>query len=450
MSSHGRHSRRTSLPLRSNVVTLVCLLALPAAPVRAQPLPEKTELVSVTRNSNEAAGSSSYNGVDVSVSADGRYVVFQSNASNIVPGDRNNGGDIFVRDRRTGQTERISVSSSGAEGDLDSNGGFSLSADGRYVAFASLATNLVAGDDNYASDVFVRDRATGRTERVSVASNGAQANLDSSRPSISADGRYVAFESAASNLTPGDGNGARDVFVRDRATARTERASRDVGGAAHVYECMHASISANGRFVGFVSSYYSAGTGANVWLRDRKLRTTDLVSVGLNAAPGNQFSDWPAVNATGRFVAFQSAATNLVAGDGNANVDIFLRDMQTGKTELVSVNSNERQANGPAWNPSISAHGRFVAFESPASNLVANDTNGRYDIFLRDRELGRTERVSVDSNGLQGNGNSFRASLNADGRFIVFDSVAASFVANDFNLDYDVFVRHHVASALVE
>ena len=433
---------RNSLTLQAKVAAIFCTLMLPASAVVAQAT-RQMELVSVTASSNEAAGDHSYEAVDKAVSADGRFVVFQSDASTLVPGDRNNTGDVFVRDRQAGLTERVSVSTGGLEGNLESYGGFSISANGRYVAFSSAASNLVRGDRNNSSDVFVRDRETGQTQRVSVASSGAEANLDSSRPSISADGRYVAFESAASNLVPGDGNGARDVFVRDRETGQTERASVDLGDTG--LGSTHASISGDGQFVAFVATDYSDDGAANIWLRDRKTGVTELISVDGHATPVNQFNDWPDVNANGRYVVYQSAATNLVPGDSNDSVDIFLRDRVTGTTELVSVDSGSGQANGASWNPSISADGRYVAFESPASNLVPGDTNARYDIFVRDRQSKSTERHSVAADGGQADGNSFRPSLSADGRYVVFDSVASNLVSNDFNSDFDVFIEERAA-----
>lgn len=441
MVSCARTSRRFSMPRFGTTAKVFTLLAMLAVADAGTAAANDTELVSVTATSDEAAGHRSYLGVDRSISADGRYVVFQSDAPTLVPGDHNNSGDVFVRDRQTGRTERISVSSTGVEGNLDSYGGFALSADGRYVAFASAATNLVPGDSNNASDIFVHDRQTGRTERVSVDSNGVQANFDSARPSLSADGRFVAFESAASNLAPGDARGGADVFVHDRQSGRTERVSVDLSGTANIYESNHAAISADGRYVGFATSYYSAEGRVNVWLRDRDTGATELISVDSDGAPVNQFSDWPSVSANGRYVAFQSASSELVPGGGNGFVGIFVRDRQTGHTELASGGSNGAQANGPSWNASISADGRHVAFESLASNLVAGDRNDRYDIFVRDRQTGRTERVSVATSGAPANGHSFRPSISATGRYVAFDSVASNLAAHDFNHDSDVFVH---------
>src|SRR5260221_244418 len=166
-----------------------------------------------------------------SISADGRFVAFQSAASNLVAGDTNGRLDIFVRDRRSGTTERVSVATDGTQGnDNSGDWGLSISADGRFVAFISSATNLVSGDTNANNDVFVHDRQSGTTERASVATDGTQANFYSRLPSISADGRFVAFLGNASNLVPGDTNGWADVFVLDRPTAPTEPTCPSTGG----------------------------------------------------------------------------------------------------------------------------------------------------------------------------------------------------------------------------
>jgi hypothetical protein len=257
------------------------------------------------------------------------------------------------------------------------------------VAFESPATNLVAGDTNASSDIFVRDRVSGTTERVSIDSNGVEGNSGSNNPSISANGRFVAFWSGASNLVAGDTNSSFDVFVHDRQSGTTERLSVD--------------------------------------------------SVGLQ---GNDDSFSPSISADGRFAAFYSNATNLVAGDTNGQPDVFVRDRVNGTTELVSVATNGTAANSYSHYPAISADGRFVAFHSNASNLVLGDTNGAIDVFVHDRQLGTTERVSVDTYGAQANSlYSYSASISADGRFVAFWSDAWNLVANDTNGSWDVFVR---------
>ncbi|MEN6642914.1 MAG: Ig-like domain-containing protein [Armatimonadia bacterium] len=247
---------------------------------------------------------------------------------------------MFVHDRTTGTTTRVSVATGGAQGD-DKSFDSSISANGRYVAFYSRARNLVAGDTNCYPDVFVHDCTTGSTTRVSVATGGAQANGDSDRPSISADGRYVAFVSEASNLVAGDTGDFQDVFLHDRTTGTTTRVSVATGGAQ---------------------------------------------------ANGHNFD--PSISADGRYVAFSSWGSNLVAGDTNERDDVFVHDRTTGTTTRVSVATGGAQGDSTSGYPSISANGRYVAFESEASNLVAGDTNGTYDVFIRDT-LGVTTRPTA-------------------------------------------------------
>jgi Tol biopolymer transport system component len=291
-----------------------------------------TERVSVASDGTE--GNSGASSSAPTISANGRYVAFSSFASNLVPGDTNNAQDVFVHDRETGTTERVSVASDGTEpGRFTSSSAPSIGADGRYVAFASSASNLVAGDTNNSQDVFVHDRETTTTERVSVAADGTQGNSFSLDTAISADGRYVGFASLASNLVPADTNGQSDLFVHDRLTATTERAS-----------------------------------------------------VTSDGTEGNGFTSGPAISADGRYVGFASGSTNLVPRDTNEGWDIFLHDRVTGTTERTSVAGDGLEANqGSFTASSINANGRYVAFTSAASNLVPGDTNAQSDVFVRDR-----------------------------------------------------------------
>jgi Tol biopolymer transport system component len=318
--------------------------------------------------------------------------------------------DVFVRDLRTGKTRRVSVSTSGRPANTSSFSP-SISADGRRVAFVSEASNLVRHDANGAVDVFVRDLKTGETRRVSVSSSGrrggpAHKDRRSLCPSISADGRRVAFWSRARNLVRGDTNDASDVFVHDLRTGKAVRVS----------------VSSSGEQASPAPG--SAG----------------LVSL----------SGCPSISADGRFVAFESQASNLVPDDTNDAADVFVHDLRTGKTSRVSLGSSGEQGNddvasgilGPSC--AISAHGRFVAFESFASNLVPADTNDVRDIFVHDRRTGETERVNVSSSGAQGNqGNSagLSPSISADGRFVAFTSGATNLVPGDTNHARDVFRR---------
>jgi hypothetical protein len=379
------------------------------------------------------------------ISSDGRFVAFESEASNLVASDTNGFIDAFVHDLQTGATERVSVNSSGKQGNLES--GFpSIRSDGRFVAFQSLASDLVANDTNNTSDVFVRDLRTGATERVSVSSSEAQADNWSDRPSISFDGSFVAFESIATNLAANDTNGFRDVFVRDLQTGTTQRVSIDSSGEQGNLNSYRPTISSDGRFVAFGSEASNlvakdTNNAPDIFVRDRQGGTTERVSVSSSEAQADGFNGRLSISSDGRFVAFGSEASNLVANDINNTSDVFVRDLWMGTTQRVSVSSSEAQADNWSDHPSISSNGRFVAFESEASNLVANDTNGFRDAFVRDLWMGTTQRVSMESSGKQGNFNSYDPSISSDGRFVAFESEASNLVAKDTNNTGDVFVR---------
>jgi len=388
------------------------------------------------------------------ISADGRYVVFESWASNLVSGDTNGTDDIFVRDQQTGQTSRVSIATDGTQG----NGGVdrpTISADGRYVVFRSAASNLVSGDTNSRPDIFVRDRQTNQTSRVSVATNGTQGNDYSDEPAISSDGRYVVFESWASNLVSGDTNGQQDVFIRDRQTGQTSRVSVATNGTQGNGGSYWSTISADGRYVAFVSSASNLVSGdtngqQDVFIRDQQLGQTSRVSVATNGTQGNDGSYRTTISADGRYVAFASYASNLVNGDTNGYLDVIVRDRQTGQTSRVSVATDGAQGNDLSDRPSISADGRYVVFESWASNLVSGDTNGQQDVFIHDRQTGQTSRVSIATNGTQGNGGSYWSTISGDGRYVAFASSASNLVSGDTNGVYDVFVHDRgIASDLI-
>lgn len=339
----------------------------------------------------------------------------------------------------------VSKNSAGFAGDMSTEDG-SASSDGRYVAFSSRATNLVTGDGNAAEDVFVHDTQTGETTRVSVDSLGNEGNADSSGPSISGDGRYVLFNSGADNLVAADGNATSDIFLHDRQTGETSRISVDGAGSESNGSSSSARFSADGRFVVFQSNADNlvagdTNTATDVFLRDLQGGTVSRVSTDSMGAEAGGGSGSPAVSADGRYVAFNSNASNLVADDTNGVSDIFVRDTQAGITERVSVGPGGLQADGSSRAPEISDDGRFVAFYSSANNLVTDDTNGVTDIFLHDRTSGETVRVSLASDGSEGDDASDTLAMSGDGRHVAFFSDATNMVAGDTNGESDVFVR---------
>jgi hypothetical protein len=442
------------------IAFLLVLILTQALPAYAEGLGinsnsiDMTVRVSVDNSGNQANGGNYKN----EISDNGQVVAFQSLATNLVLDDTNGFSDIFVHDRLSGQTQRVNISSSGDQAN-NYVADLSMSANGQFIAFWSNATNLVSGDTNGQSDVFVHDRGTGQTERVSVDGNGNQANSYSYEFSISADGRFVSFLSFASNLVSGDTNGTTDIFVHDRQTGQTERISLDGSGNQANSFSDFSAISADGQFVVFRSAATNLVPGdtngiADIFIHDRQTGQTQRVNVdgsgnqanagGSNETSGNRAE--LAVSADGRFIAFESLATNLVSNDTNGVADIFIRDRQTGQTERVSVDNNGGQSNGVSADLSMSDDGRFVVFRSDASNLVPNDNNATSDIFLHDRQTGQTERISMDGNGIEGNNYSFWPSISADGQFISFGSFAGNLVSNDTNNTADIFVSERASS----
>ena len=384
-----------------------------------------------------------------STSGDGRYVVFQSADTNLVPGDANGAMDVFLRDTVLDSIRRVSVTSGGIEGNAASSNP-SISENGRYIAFHSAATNLVVGDTNGYTDVFVYDRTLFTTIRVSLTQLGGQTmGGDSVGGVISADGNFVGFRSWATNIPSNpDTNGVSDIFRWDRTLGTVRRISVAENGDEPNKESIGAAISGTGRHVVFCTkadNMLPPGVDTNnaydVFLRDVFLSTTVLISKSSSGLLGNMDSSQASVSEDGHYVAFQSSATNLVASDTNGSADIFRHDTQTGVTIRLSVHSNGSQANGASAAPAISFDGRIIAFESSASNLVSGDTNSDKDVFIRDALIGQTSRVSVSTGGAQADRASVDPFISGDSRFIVFESAATNLVSGDTNLAADIFKR---------
>jgi Tol biopolymer transport system component len=335
-----------------------------------------------------------------SISADGSVVAFPSSATNLVPGDRNGVPDVFVRDHVAGLTTRMSA---GNEGEADALSLAALvSANGRTILFSSDASNLVPADDNGAMDVFVRDRVAGGISRVSVGPFGESASR-SEASSIDARGHVVAFRSYAPNLVYGDRNGKADVFVFDRRTALMERVNVSSTGAEARAATFRGVISGDGRFVGFRSRAGNLVPGdtnkaLDAFVHDRWTGVTTRISVasdGKEADAGgfdrptrrNFFMSRPFLSEDGRYAAFTSRASNLVPDDRNGVSDVFVHDLLTGTTARVSVSADGNEADAPSFVSGISADGRVVAFTSVADNVVAGDTNGRRDVFVASLRL---------------------------------------------------------------
>jgi len=360
------------------------------------------------------------------ISANGRFVAFESSQANQDPGDPDWNIDVFVHDRLTGELRIVSRARDGAPGG-ESAEADSISDDGRYIAFSSRASNLVPDDTNRDWDVFLHDRETGETTRVSRASDGRQGNGGSVGGVLSADGKLLVFSSWATNFVGPDVNRQTDVFVRDLDTGSTTLVSRASDGTPGNDVSDQATISSDGQVVAFISTSTNLVGGdtngtADVFLYDRNTGEVTRVSVASDGIQGNDRSSGPSLSADGRYVVFVSSATNLVSADTNLDSDLFVHDRLTGETTRVSVASNGEQANrGSGWG-SLSGDGRFVAFDSAAANLVAGDSNSIGDEFVHDRQTGATVRISFAADGSQARIGSVRPSISGDGRYIAFNS----------------------------
>jgi Tol biopolymer transport system component len=414
----------------------------------------------VLASATPGGGSGDGDSFNPRLNADGRFVVFESDANDLVPDDFNFETDIFVRDLATGTTTLVSMNLEGTGGGDERSFGASISADGRYVAFLSEASNLVVGDTNGQADVYVRDLATGVTQLVSATPQGAAGDGSSSNPLLSADGRLVVFESNAEGLVANDANGQSDVFVRDLGAGTTALISTNGvssgNGASTAYG---SSISTDGRFVVFESMSddlvnNDSNHRSDVFVRDLDAEITTLVSVNRSGVASNGFTAIGPASADGRYVVFMSTANDLTEhpGDPSGRFDVYVRDLVTGETSLASVNAAGAQASsGPAigggandMSPKISADGRYVSFVTAADGIVPNDADDQVDIYLRDLQLETTVLASKNPGTVGGGINLTVAetALSSDGSRVAFVSWAADLVEDDGDNNdvQDVFV----------
>lgn len=429
----------------------VAIVAATIAPASAVEAARTTDLIS--RGNGQRANNQS---TVAATSANGRVIVFHSPANNLVPGDNNNREDIFLRNRTYGNTLLISRSRAGALGNGHSRNP-SISADGRYVVFASSATNLVAGDANGpVADVFRLDRSTGTVNMVSGAgangANGSSGEDTFSQSAVSDNGRFVAFASRATNLTGvTDQNSHQDMFLRDMQEKKTVLITKGTDGKA-AGSSDQAEISGNGRYVVYESQAPNLvpgdTNGPDAFVYDRVSKTNTLVSVHPG---GGHFGFTPSISRDGSVVAFDGLDA---PGGTEFNGDIWAVHLRfsggvpqppvAGDLEVVSVSSSGTEANGNSGRPSVNADGSRVAFWSYADSLVANDTNDTSDVFLKVLG-GSLARVSVSSSGAEGNGASPPSGgpvdLNDSGHTIVFSSFASNLFPSDTNNKADVFAH---------
>lgn len=421
------------------VCGLLVVAGWPQAAFAAPPRPERVSVSSAGAQSDDASDRAS-------ITADGRYVAFQSDATNLVAGDTNGMTDVFVRDRRLGTTVRPVTSS--AAGLFEPV----ISADGRYLAFTSAAPDLVPGDTNNLSDVFFLDLRTGAVERVNLTGDGDQATGGmSSGAAVSADNRFVTFTSHAPNLLPGrDANGSQnsDAFVRDRLLGMTTLVSVSLTGLNGESFSISRGISADGRYVAFLSLAFDLlpdhAITYGLYVRDLRTGTTtreSLTHAGTPISGLNSGYEGGTISPDGRYVVFETGTDDVVPGDTNNAIDTFIRDRVTGEVERLSVDEDGAEVFGDSYAAMVGAGGRCVIFTSFADNLVYDDTDEHADVFVRDRAAGTITRLTVDHRDAHDDANhdSGKAVITPDGRQTAYLSVASNLVPRDTNNRDDIF-----------
>lgn len=385
----------------------------------------------ITQISTASGAPGNFNSEKTSVSDNGRYIVFESDASNLVSGDTNGLSDIFLYDS---QTATLTLISSGVSG-VPANGqsyDARISGDGNWIVFTSQASNLVSGDSNGIADVFLANRSSGAITRVSVDASGNQANGLSGQPSISHDGSLITFTSDATNLVASDANGVRDIFLKNISTGAMSLISVNSSGVQADKDSYQSRISWDGSAVVFVSdadnlSASDTNSCSDIFVRNISASTTNLVSSSTAGVVGNMSSSRPDISKDGSVIVFESSAGNLVSTDTNGHIDIFSKNMTTGETDLVSRTNAGLQVQSDSVKPSVSLDGRFVVFESAAPFDFGVDTNSTFDVFVCDMQSGRIELFSDSQNGLHvGNAKSFDARISGDGSKLAFTSVATN------------------------
>ncbi|MFQ5401706.1 MAG: hypothetical protein ACE5E7_19170 [Anaerolineae bacterium] len=405
------------------------------------------ERISLGTGGAEANDSSFY----VYLSADGRFAAFESYASNWAADGLPNFVDVFLRDRQTDMTIKVSHGYDGSNTDDDSIDP-TLSADGRYLVFNSYATNLVPNDTNRdlwfrdGLDVFLYDRMTGQTQRVSLTWEGKQVD-GNSFGTITPDGRYVVFSSNGPNMVQGENNAARysSIYLRDWRTGAMERIAKAVDGGYPNGMLSNISASYDGRYIvykGEASNLVANDTNgvSDIFLYDHQTGKTIRVSEPPGGGNANGLSGQPWITSDGQYIVFKSYATNLVPSDTNNQADIFVYTVATGEVRRVNLSAAGAQANGEGKDPSICDDGRFVSFTTDANNLVPGDTNGRRDVFLVDLARNEIWVATKNASGGWGNGRAHRSYLTPDCRLIGFASEASNLVANDANGARDIFL----------
>ncbi|HZS62006.1 MAG TPA: hypothetical protein VFA43_22230 [Gemmatimonadaceae bacterium] len=420
---------------------VVLAFALDVLPAGADP-PE-TILVSVNADATHGGNLDS---IAQGMTPDGRFVLFDSSATDLAPNDINGYQDVFVRDLVSGTTTLVSVNRAGSGTGDSESAGIAISANGRFVLFESFAIDLVDVRSKRRLNVFVRDLKAGTTSLVSVNRAGtAAARGLSGGLALSPSGRFAVFISNSTNLTRNDKDDLFDLFVRDTKAQKTALVSVELTDKPS--ERLRSIPDQDGRFVLFngAGHYTPYGTpgGGGIYVRDLRTATTTLVTLDREGTAGaNGYSDAVAMTPNGRFVLFDSQASDLVKNDSGFGFDAFVRDVTKETATLVSVNrTGTGPANGESNARGISSGGRFVVFGSRATDLVDNDSNESPDVYVRDMATSITSLVSVNLSGTSSGVLALPQAISSNGRFVLFGSWANDLVPVDGNTNFDVFVR---------
>ena len=377
-----------------------------------------------------------------SISNDGQVVAFSSNAGKLV-GDNEIIQHIYVNNLSTHEISRASIGNDGQNANSISYSP-KVSGNGKQVVFYSLADNLVTDDNNGESDVFIRDLETGSTKLVSTSASGVQANGRSTEGVVSENGRYVAFSSLATNLVSTPTVGKSNVYVKDMQTGVIQIVSVNNHGQAGDAESFEPAISASGRYIAFSSlannlDSSSANNQYDIFVHDRELNKTTRVSINNSGQISNNHSGQVSISDDGQVIAFASLANNLVSVDDNLLIDVFVKDLVN--NSIIKISPPSGESNGPNFSPKVSGNGRFVSFYSSATNLIIDDTNNKDDLYLFDRYFDSIELVSLSASGEQIDNNIDRVSaLNFNGRVAAFSTASAIYPA-DSNKQMDIFLR---------
>lgn len=410
-------------------------------------IPYLNTIISTTSSGAQVIDATTPGNTNFASSSDGRYVLFSSMSSQLVPNDTNGKLDWFVKDTQSNAVNRVNVKNDGSQLTADTYTAASISSNGRYVSFIVANVNYQL-PGNHTDNVYVRDLKNGTTTLVSqstagVAGNGSSWGGNINTPEISADGRYIVFTSNATNLVSDDTNGQADVFLRDTKLNKTTILSNtDTGAPSNGYSGSP-TISCDGAYVAFKSNATNLVTGnsntnPSVYLVDRVSgNTIKDITPNANAGAGNS----TAISCDGSTLLFASGASNLVSNDTNNASDVFAYQLQDETIERVNV-STDGQQNSSSTGPEIgiSFNGKYVTFTSNASNLVTDDTNNTRDIFIRDIQARVTQRINMRSDGMQTTGHSDNPYITQDGRGVIYHSSDSGLVSGDTNGMDDVFM----------